>query len=115
MAAARGGKRQTSAVGRPRRRKIGAAEMREADQAVEIDRVHEDLPAGFGQGTERETGTIGRNSRRERDGKLMSDLTLIGAIVIHRPDFFVAGAIAHEKDFALGDAGNAAAEAEDDL
>src|ERR1700678_499510 len=74
MTGARRRERQARAVGRPRRRKIGAAEMREADQAVEIDRVHEDLPAGFGQGTERKTGTIGRNSRRERYRKLMSYL-----------------------------------------
>ncbi len=45
----------------------------------------------------------------------MRELALIGAVVIHHPDFFVAGAVADEIDFAFGDAGNAAAQAEDNF
>ena len=45
----------------------------------------------------------------------MSELALIRAVVVHPPDFLVAGAIADKINFALGDAGNAATQAEDDL
>ena len=40
----------------------------------------------------------------------MSKLALVAAVIIHHPDFFVAGAIADKIDFAFGDAGNAAAQ-----
>ncbi len=45
----------------------------------------------------------------------MRDLLLIGAIVIHRPDFLVAAAIADKEDSGFGDSGNASTEAEDNL
>ena len=40
---------------------------------------------------------------------------LVAAIVIHLPDFFVAGAAAHENDLGFGDAVDAAAQPEDDF
>ena len=46
----------------------------------------------------------------------MGDGVLIGAIVVHHPDFF--GVLAENfdvEDFGFGDAGNAATEAQDDL
>src|ERR1039458_6723975 len=89
--------------------------MRESDKAVQVGGIHEDVPAGLSQGTEGEAGTIGRNSGRQGDGGLMSELALVGAVVIHDPDFFVAGAIADEKDFAFGDAGNAATQTKNDF
>ena len=45
----------------------------------------------------------------------MRDLLLVGAVVIHHPDFFVAAALADEVDLGFGDAGYASAEAEDDF
>ena len=45
----------------------------------------------------------------------MRDLLLVGAIVVHRPDFFVSAALADEIDLGFGNAGHAAAEAKDDF
>ena len=45
----------------------------------------------------------------------MSDLVLVRAVVIHGPDFFVAGAIADEIDLRFRDALNASAQAVNDL
>ena len=45
----------------------------------------------------------------------MGKLALVGAVIIHHPDFFVAGAVADEINFAFRDAGNAAAEAKNDF
>src|ERR1700679_1662814 len=45
----------------------------------------------------------------------MRELALIGAIVIHGPDFFVAAAITDKKYLAFGDALNPAAETVDDF
>ena len=42
-------------------------------------------------------------------------MALVGAVVIHHPDFFVAGAVADEINFALGDARDAAAQTENDF
>ena len=58
---------------------------------------------------------VGRDARRERDRAEMRDLVLVGAVVVHLPDFFVAGAAGDVVDLGFGDAGDAAAEAEDDL
>ena len=45
----------------------------------------------------------------------MGDGMLVGAVVIHRPDFFVPAAGAHKIDLALRDPGNAATQAEDNF
>jgi len=42
-------------------------------------------------------------------------LTLIGTVVIHDPDFFVAGAITDEKYFTFGDALNTTAQSENNF
>ena len=40
---------------------------------------------------------------------------LIGAVVIHGPDFFVAAAAADKSDLRRGDSGNASGKPRDDL
>jgi hypothetical protein len=69
----------------------------------------------LGERTEGQARAIGRDARRERNASQVRDLLLVGAIVVHHPDFFVAGALADEIDFAFGDALYASAEAEDDF
>src|ERR1017187_2103602 len=89
--------------------------MGEADHAVEVKRVHQNLPTTLRSRTEGQARAIGRDARRKGNASEMRDLRLVGAVVIHCPDFFVAGAVAYKIDFAFGDAGNTAAEAEDDF
>ena len=64
------------------------------------------------------------NARRELSGEMRGEremvprcviCVLILPVVVHRPDFFGAGAGADEVDFGFGDAVDAAAEAQDDL
>ena len=45
----------------------------------------------------------------------MRELFLVGAVIIHLPDFFRAATAADEVELGLGDAVDAAAQAEDDL
>src|SRR5215467_12025182 len=45
----------------------------------------------------------------------MCNLTLIRAVVIHRPDFLMPGAVANEIDLRFGDSLNPATEAENDF
>src|SRR6267378_4116807 len=45
----------------------------------------------------------------------MRDGVLVGAVVVHHPDFFGTRAVADEINFALGDAGDSTAQAEDDF
>ncbi len=45
----------------------------------------------------------------------MSDGVLVGAVVVHCPDFLVAAFRVDVVDLGFGDTGDAAAEAEDDL
>src|SRR5580700_7230045 len=89
--------------------------MREADHAVEVHRVHKNVPPTLGQRTESETRTIRRDARRKRHGTQMSELALIRAVVIHHPDFFVTGAVADKVNLAFRDAGNASTQAENNL
>ena len=51
----------------------------------------------------------------KRDRTQMRDLVLVRAVVVHGPDFFVAGAVADEINLRLGDALNAAAQTENNL
>ena len=85
------------------------------NQTVQIERVHQDFPSDLGQRTEGQARTIGRNPRRQRNRAQMGHGVLVGAVVVHRPDFFVAAAAADKIDLALGDSGNAAAQAEDNF
>ncbi len=48
---------------------------------------------------------VGRPARRERDRVQRSKFVLIGAVVIHGPDLFVAAARADVGDLRAGDAG----------
>ena len=45
----------------------------------------------------------------------MGHLVLVGTVVVHDPDFFVAAAVAHKIDLALRNARDTSAEAEDDF
>ena len=64
-------------------------------------------------------------ARRELSGETRGEIAmvaevgdgvLVGAVVVHHPDLFVVGAEDFDVvDLGLGDAGRAAAEAEDDL
>ena len=45
----------------------------------------------------------------------MGNLALVRAVVVHGPDFLVAGTVADKINFAFRHPGNAAAEAEDDF
>ena len=89
--------------------------MREVDQPAEFQRVHQNLPALLGDAGEGHARAVGRNVRRQRDVAQMRELLLIGAVVIHLPDFFRAAAAADEVELGFGDAVDAAAQAEDDL
>ena len=57
----------------------------------------------FGGGTEGEARAVRRDARRQRNAAQMRDLLLVGAVVIHHPDFFVAGAVADKINLAFGD------------
>src|SRR6202042_438122 len=112
---ARRREREVSAIGRPGGGKIGATEVGEADETIQFGREHKDVPSRLGQRTEGKARTVGRNAGRQRNGRLVSELTLVGAVIIHGPDFFVARAIADEINFAFRDAGDAATETKDDF
>ena len=60
---------------------------------------------------------MNRRAKCAAKGKLsqVSDLMLVGAVIVHRPDFFVAAAAADKVNLALGDAVNAAAQAENNF
>ena len=45
----------------------------------------------------------------------MGNLMLISPVIIHRPNFFVSGFRAHVSNLRLRDAGQAAAQARDDV
>src|SRR5450432_4391005 len=93
--------------------------MREGDELVSIEGVHANLRAGdaihgleAGEGNAR---SVGRPARGERDGTQMSELMLVGAVVVHGPDFLGAGAGTDEGDLGGGDTGDATAEFGDDF
>ena len=58
---------------------------------------------------------VGRPARGKRNGAQRGHLVLVRAIVIHHPDFLVAGFVAHIGDLCLRDAGQAAAQHADDV
>ena len=54
--------------------------------------------------------------RRQRDSRNVRQLLLVGAVIIHLPDFLGASAAStHEVNLRLGDALNATAQPEDNL
>ena len=62
-----------------------------------------------------DAGCIGRPARRERNSVELRQLVLIFAVVIHRPDFLIAAAIADERNLRAGDSRQAARKFADDL
>src|SRR6266478_1016598 len=112
-------KNDLRAVGGPGGSDIGAAEAREGDELAGVQRKHADLRAGEAGGWS-ETGesdarSIGRPAGSERNGFQGSELALVGAIVIHNPDFLGAAAGADESDLRGSDAWEAAGEFADDF
>src|SRR5579872_2993050 len=89
--------------------------MWKAQSPVEFHRVHRNIPTELGEGTESQTRTIRRDSRRQSNRTLMGELALIAAVVVHHPDFFVSRSITDEINLAFRDARNAPAQAEDNL
>ena len=107
------------AVRAPSRRSVGAAETAEGDEFVGVEGIHADLRAddaidGSETG-EGDAGSVGGPARSQRDTAKRSESVLIGAVVIHDPKFFVAGASADEGDLGGGDAGSAAGKFVDDF
>jgi len=107
------------AVGGPGGRGVGALVAGEGDEAVGVEGVHADLGAGDAIGGseagEGHAGGVGGPARSERDGVEGGERVLIGAVVVHDPKLFCAGARADEGDLRGGDAGEAAGKLVDDL
>ena len=66
-------------------------------------RAQRGAAAGLSVTGEGDAAGVGRPSRRERYGVELSQLMLIFAVVIHRPDFFIAASIADKCDLRTGD------------
>src|SRR5258705_1594121 len=89
--------------------------MWETDDPIQVKRIHRDVPTRLVVRAECQSRTVGRDPRRKGNRSEMSDGVLVGAVVVHRPDFLVARALADKVNLALGDAGNSAAQPEDDF
>src|SRR6267154_1667198 len=116
----RGGKHDLRAVGRPGRGAVGAAEAWERDDFVSVHGVHADLRADYlgGAGfktSEGDAGCVRRPARRQGNGVHGGEGMLIGAVIVHYPEFFCASARADEGNLRGGDAGEATGEAADDF
>src|SRR5439155_26772056 len=116
----RRGKNNLSAVGRPSGRDVGASETGERDELPGIHGIHADLRAVDAfirrEASEGDARAFGRPAGCEGDGVKVGDLVLIGAVVIHDPDFLDACATgANESDLRGGDAGQAARKFADDF
>src|SRR6185437_13649086 len=61
------------------------------------------VPAG--RAHEGQRLAVGRDAGRVGDAVQVGPLLLVVAVVVHRPDFLAAAAVADEGDFAGGDAG----------
>ena len=107
------------AVGTPSWRGVGAAKTAEGNEFVGIEGIHADLRAddavNGGEASEGNAGSIGRPARGESNAAERSEGVLVGAVVIHEPEFFVAGASADKGDLRGGDAGSAAGKFVDDF
>src|SRR5277367_1047074 len=114
-----GGEHDLRAVGRPSGGAVGAGEAGERDDFAGVHGVHADFCGGYavvglvaGEG---DAGSVGRPAGREGDRAERGERVLVGAVVIHDPDFFGAGARADEGDLRRGDAGKTAGEFADDF
>jgi len=100
------------AIGRPGGGRVGAFVPRKGDDPAGVEGVHADLGADYAVGRleagEGDAGGIRRPARRESDGVEVSNRALVGAVVIHDPDFLVTGAGTDKRDLRGADAGEAA-------
>ena len=71
--------------------------------------------AGLRVAGEGDPRRVGRPARRERYAMELSQLALVFAIVIHRPNLFVAASIAYERDLRAGDSRQAGRQFADDF
>src|SRR6267378_4047693 len=71
--------------------------------------------AGLRVAGEGNPARVGRPTWRERDGMELSQLVLVLAVVIHRPDFLVAASIAYVRDLRAGDSRQATRQFADDF
>src|SRR5581483_9219186 len=85
-----------------------------ADGRVDADLRAQDRTGGWIAGEGDAVG-IGRPSRREGDGVKHGELMLIGAVIVHLPDLFVAAARANEGDLRRSNSGESPREPRDDL
>ena len=97
------------AVGRPGGRVVGAAIASEGDELVGIKRVHADLradnAADRNKAGEGDAGGIGRPARGERDGMKRGKRMLVGAVIIHGPEFLRTDVAANESNLRRSNAG----------
>ena len=93
--------------------------LREGDELVGIEGVHANLRAGDAihglEAGEGDARSVGRPARSERNGTQVGELMLVGAVVIHGPDFLGACAGTDEGDLRACNAGDATAELGDDF
>jgi len=91
----------------------------EGDKFVGIERVHADLRAddtvGGCKAGKGDAGSIWRPMGGKGNAAERSELVLVGAIVIHDPEFFIARARTDESDLGGGDAGESAGKFIDDF
>src|SRR6266852_4333472 len=69
--------------------------------------MHKNSGRAPGEGGEGQQGAIRADTRAYRRGAVLSDLALVAAIVIHDPDFLVAGATGDKVDPGTKDPGHA--------
>ena len=92
-------------IRRPCRGGIRSVETREGDRFSGVEGIHADLRAGDavhgGEAGEGDAGSVGGPARGERDGFQGGELALVGAVVVHHPDFFPLRAhLADESDLS---------------
>src|SRR5271155_1659696 len=91
-----GGKNDLRAVGSPCGGDVSAAEMGEGDELAAVQGIHADLRPGdavdWDKAGEGDARGVWRPAGSERDGAQGSKRALVGAIVVHDPDFLGAGA-----------------------
>lgn len=93
--------------------------MSEGDELIGIERVHADLRAddtvGGCKAGKGDAGSIWRPMGGKGNAAERRELVLVGAIVIHDPEFFVARARTDKSDLSGGDAGESAGKFIDDF
>jgi len=88
----------------------------EGDGAAEFEGEHLQLPSACGgDGREGDAAVVGRNARESEMETELGNLALVGAVVVHHPDFFVPLRELMKTMAGFGDALDAATEAKDDF